>query len=272
MIELVRTGFFREMRHGAPGDPSLAEARSTTASPHEDRIAAYLDAGHVYIATAGPSRDVFAPETLIGPPHYLTDGRFVWPGDLAHYVRSYHVRLEGALLEHMMANGWAVPAGVNIAELTTPGRASGTQETATAAPEAAKPADLAAALTAFATALSGASGIDTEALKASLARASDELLRATGAIGGELRRAYEAAGDQLRNQLASSLRSLTDWAQKPEVQAVVASLDARAEQAAAPQRAADDAERKARLASEIRGTIAARLRERGLDPGDDEPK
>jgi hypothetical protein len=122
VTELVRTGFFREMRHGDPTDPSLADARQATASPHDDRIAAYLDAGHVYIATPGFTQDVFDPSVRIGPPHYLTDGRFVWPGDLAHYVRSYHARLDGRFLEHMLSNAWTVPGDVDIAALTLPRR------------------------------------------------------------------------------------------------------------------------------------------------------
>jgi hypothetical protein len=122
MTELQRTGFFREMPIGKPSDPSLGEARHPAPSPHEDRIAAYLDAGHVYIATPGYTRDVFDTGRRIGPPHYLTDGRFVWPGDLAHYVRTYHIRLDGSFVEHMMANGWIVPAEVDIATLTLPRR------------------------------------------------------------------------------------------------------------------------------------------------------
>jgi len=35
-IELQRTGFFREMPHGRAADPSLADARKATPSPHED--------------------------------------------------------------------------------------------------------------------------------------------------------------------------------------------------------------------------------------------
>lgn len=120
MTELQRTGFFREMPHGEPTDPSLADARNAAPSPHEDRIAAYLDAGHVCIAAPSLTHDVFDTGKRIGPPHYLTDGRFVWPGDLAHYVQTYHVRLEGLFIEHMLANGWTVPADVDVAALACP--------------------------------------------------------------------------------------------------------------------------------------------------------
>src|SRR5215211_1156339 len=114
MTELQRTGFFREMPHGEPTDPSLAEARSAAAGPHEDRIAAYLEAGHVYVATPGYTRDVFDGSQRIGPAHYLTDGRYLWPGDLAHYVRTYHVRVAAPFVEHMMASGWKVPSDVDV--------------------------------------------------------------------------------------------------------------------------------------------------------------
>ena len=137
MTELQRIGFFREMPHGRPTDPSLTEARGTTAAPHEDRIVAYLEAGHVYIATPAYTRDVFDAGKRIGPPHYQTDGRFVWPGDLAHYVRTYHVRLDGRFLEHMAANNWTVPAGVDIATVALP-RADAAP-TADAAPVAMEP-------------------------------------------------------------------------------------------------------------------------------------
>jgi hypothetical protein len=123
MTELQRIGFFREMPHGEPTDPSLTVAGRVAPAPHEGRIAAYLDTGHVCFATPGYTRDVLDPRVRIGPPHYLTDGRFLWSADLAHYVRTYHVRLDGRFVEHMLANGWTVPAELDIATLALPSRA-----------------------------------------------------------------------------------------------------------------------------------------------------
>lgn len=283
MSELQRTGFFREMPHGAPDDPRLADARHAAPSPHEDRIAGYLDAGHVYIATPGLTPDVFDPGTSIGPPHYLTDGRFVWPGDLAHYVRSYHVRLEGAFLEHMMALGWAVPADVDVSRLAPPRQRDSTAAASDGPPDAKPDAktdassgsDLASAFAAFVGSLSSAAdaaGIDTEALKQSLADASKEVVRATETLGDELRRTLDVAGAQIRTQLSASLRSVTAWADKPpeeraaQLQSLAAKLEARLDEALAPQRRAEDAERTTRLSAQIRSSIAARLRERGLVP------
>jgi hypothetical protein len=118
MTKLVRVGFFREMPHGEPSDPSLAAARGDAPQPHQEALAAYLAAGHVYIATPGLTKDVLDRKTVIGPPSYLTDGTYVWPGDVAHYVRTYNVRLPVAFLEHALARGFTMPASVDRAQLT----------------------------------------------------------------------------------------------------------------------------------------------------------
>lgn len=117
MTKLIRVGFFREMRHGDASDPSLSEARASEPGTHQDAIAAYLKAGQVFIATPGIAKDVIDGKTVIGSPSYLTDGVYVWPGDAAYYVRTYNVRLPTAFLEHAMANGFKVPAGIDVKAL-----------------------------------------------------------------------------------------------------------------------------------------------------------
>lgn len=272
-IELQRTGFFREMPHGDPGDPALAEARDATPAPHEDRIAAYLEAGHVYIATPGVTHDVFDPGKQIGPPHYLTDGRFVWPGDLAHYVRTYHVRLSAALLEHMLASQWTVPGEIDLAGLALPERPSAPAG-AGARPDPSSGPDLAAALAQFVRSLASTAGIDTTSLQQSIAAAGDDLARSVEQIGRDLGRSLEAIGPRIATEVASSLRTLRTLLDQPDeqraaqVQAAMSSLEDQHDAALAPQRRAEDAERRERLSRDIRGTIAARLREHGLDPGD----
>jgi hypothetical protein len=292
MTPLQRTGFFREMPHGEPSDPSLAEARQATPAHHEDRVVRYLEAGHVYMATPGPTPDVFAPGTMIGPPHYVTDGTFVWPGDLAHYVRTYHVRLDGRFLEHMLASGWTVPAEIDLAVLALPS-SDGTPnertadsaasvkpdeapDPATSAPSA-KPPDLAAAVADLLGALSDAVGADAEsraAVKQSFEEASAGVARAAQTFGQEIRTALGEAGAKLGAQLSASLRGLNDWLDKPDsekteqLQAMMASLEARLDSALAPERLADQAERAQRLSRQIRDTIAQRLRDHGLEPAD----
>lgn len=66
------------------------------------------------VAAPGPTRDIFDKKKLIGPPHYLTDGRFTWPGDFAYYVRNYNVRVAKGLVEYMLANSWKVPFNIDM--------------------------------------------------------------------------------------------------------------------------------------------------------------
>jgi hypothetical protein len=117
LTKLERVGFFREMPHADPADPSLADGRGDVPGPHQELVAAYLEAGHVYIGTPAMTVDALDGATPIGPPHYLTDGVHVWPGDAAYYVRRYNVRLPAAFVEYVVANGGGVPATVDLAGL-----------------------------------------------------------------------------------------------------------------------------------------------------------
>jgi hypothetical protein len=117
MTKLLRVGFFREMPHGEPTDPSLAEARADSPAARQDALVAYLEAGRIYIATPSPTLDVIDGHTTIGPPHYLTDAIYVWPGDAAHYVRAYNARLPDAFVEHVAANEWTPPADVDLSQV-----------------------------------------------------------------------------------------------------------------------------------------------------------
>ena len=117
MPKLVRVGFFREMRHGEPGDPSLAAERAAAPRPHQDELADYLAAGHHYIGSPGMVTDVIDGKTVIGSPDYLTDGTYVWPADAEHYVRTYNVRLPDDFVAHAAARGFAMPESVDVEKL-----------------------------------------------------------------------------------------------------------------------------------------------------------
>jgi hypothetical protein len=57
---------------------------------------------------------------VIGPPHALTDGTYVWPADLPYYLRRYHLRLPTAALIHIQRQEYRVPAEVAVASLVLP--------------------------------------------------------------------------------------------------------------------------------------------------------
>ena len=116
---LIKVGFFRELDHGDTSGPSLEESRAETPSPNEERVAAYLDAGHLLSASSEVASDRLAddPDIEIGPPHIRTDGTYAWPADLPYYVRNYHVRLPKHFLIHAERNNFQVPAQVDVASL-----------------------------------------------------------------------------------------------------------------------------------------------------------
>jgi len=50
-----------------------------------------------------------APPPLLGDSDF-TDGEWVWPAGLAHYVEAHSVMLPDEFVQTMMGNGWSVPA------------------------------------------------------------------------------------------------------------------------------------------------------------------
>lgn len=121
-MKLIRTGYFREMPHGEENDPSIKEAMNGLKLDQDtERIIDYLDAGKTLVVCCGSSIDVVDPEKGIsGTPSMLTDGVWVWPGDLSYYVRNYHVAIDAAFVEHMRSNNWAIdsiPINVNQEEI-----------------------------------------------------------------------------------------------------------------------------------------------------------
>jgi hypothetical protein len=255
--ELVRVGFFREMRHAEPSDPALAAARRDDADPDEAAIAAYLDAGHVMVASPGATKDVLDPAKRTGPPHYMTDGRYLWPGDVAHYVRTYHVALPADFIDHMRSNGWRVPA-VDLARVRRP-----------APPPAPSPSLLLGELArtlASATAADHAQAAD--AFRAAMADAGVPIAD-PAALPAELRRALTTAVGAVQAQVADAAARITAWLDHPDAAttAQVQALVDRFEAATADQAAADRAERQRGHQAEAGSSIAARLRARGVAPG-----
>ena len=46
--------------------------------------------------------------------HDFTDGEWIWPEGLAHYVEKHDVRLPDAFIGTMEKNSWLVPSQINI--------------------------------------------------------------------------------------------------------------------------------------------------------------
>ena len=75
-------------------------------------VLAYLRAGQEWIRFRGWSYCRFAcgiaPSAL--GDRDLTDGVWVWPEGLAHYVEAHSVRLPDEFIEYMRVQGWRAPA------------------------------------------------------------------------------------------------------------------------------------------------------------------
>lgn len=110
-------GEFNELEHGRPDGPSLRSAVRARPCMCAHELVAYLRSGAVLAASAAVVRDVLAPDhAVIGGLQMLTDGRWIWYSDLAHYVECYHVELDPQFVAHAQSRNWAVPQ-ISRAEL-----------------------------------------------------------------------------------------------------------------------------------------------------------
>ncbi|BBN93943.1 hypothetical protein DEIGR_102574 [Deinococcus grandis] len=110
MPSLRSAGFFHELGYGdsQPSQPSIHEPLDVSLSAVKDRIVAYLSQGSAYAVAAGPSFDYFQrPERRpIEGLALLTDGEWIWPSDLVHYVQHYAVAVPIQFVAHMQAQNW----------------------------------------------------------------------------------------------------------------------------------------------------------------------
>src|SRR6266581_3349728 len=104
---MQRAGFFRELPHGDPDASSLHGLMRDQAMPYVDRVLFYLEAAPTLIATGSMVDDVLNPsQEGVAREEIATDGEWLWPRDLAYYVKQYNVDLPGAFVQHMRDRGW----------------------------------------------------------------------------------------------------------------------------------------------------------------------
>jgi hypothetical protein len=122
-VALKPAGFFRELPHGSPDGPALRESVQRTPLPDENLLVRYLDSAAAIATTGSMVDDVLDPtKTDVALLEILTDGEWVWPHDLAYYVRQYHVPLPAEFVEHMRRHEWQ-PRAFTEAELEQVGDA-----------------------------------------------------------------------------------------------------------------------------------------------------
>ncbi|MFF3518677.1 hypothetical protein [Streptomyces sp. NPDC002573] len=105
-------GFYAELwdeRAGTPDGPVRDFVREAP-EPDEQRILAYLKAGHEILSVMGKSDDVLGSgEQILGGDSLFTDGAWVWRGDLRFYLHGYHVALPVEFLQSIRATNYARP-------------------------------------------------------------------------------------------------------------------------------------------------------------------
>ena len=78
-----------------------------------DRIAAYLKSGKACLVCCGRARCRFDGCGIVLGSADLTDGRWLWPAKLEHYILEHDVCLPDEFVDDMRAAGWQVPADLD---------------------------------------------------------------------------------------------------------------------------------------------------------------
>lgn len=108
-MRLRRQGFYKEMPHGEESDLSILEFVEKNEEKNLELICQYLKEGEVLVACGGVVRDIINPDNgIAGCPDMMTDGIWLWPGDLAYYVKQYHLRLSDEFIRIMRESNWHV--------------------------------------------------------------------------------------------------------------------------------------------------------------------
>lgn len=109
---------FREFPFGTAGDPSMREFMGNEPGPSQAMVLDYLRAGHILAYPLGadlpdwfdrPNRaNPLVGGKPLGGVTPMTDGAWLWPAGLIHFVEKYNVRLADEFLEHAARQGWQI--------------------------------------------------------------------------------------------------------------------------------------------------------------------
>ncbi|MEU2095015.1 hypothetical protein [Streptomyces globisporus] len=104
-------GFFKEFPHGDAKGPSLLECAAKGDPRIQGSISKYLEGGSMLAATAQRVFDVLSEEKQdAGPLAIMTDGEWMWPAELAYYVRRYNISLPESFVAHARSLDWVAPS------------------------------------------------------------------------------------------------------------------------------------------------------------------
>lgn len=109
-LNLIKQGFYKEMTYGSDNDSSIKPLINTEIDKELiDKVCRYLDSGIVIMECCGTTTDALNQDNgIAGVPSLLTDGVWVWPGDLSYYVKKYNIKLNNDFLATIMKNNFCI--------------------------------------------------------------------------------------------------------------------------------------------------------------------
>ncbi len=111
-MNLKSIGFYKEMSQGKETDPSIFDVVKKGDPALVDKICNYLSNGTTVIVCPGITTDVIDETAgVAGTGSSCTDGIWLWPDDLAYYIRKYNIALPDDFMNTMKANNWDNPGG-----------------------------------------------------------------------------------------------------------------------------------------------------------------
>ena len=108
-MELKTVGYYKEMPHGRKADNSILDFIDKEKPENIEKIYQYLRSGVEFIVSPEITHDIIVPEKgTSGIASSYTDGIWLWPGDLAYYVKNYNLKLPDDFISTMKENDWQI--------------------------------------------------------------------------------------------------------------------------------------------------------------------
>lgn len=118
-MNVKRVGYYKEMPQGINSTESIYDYINKEDSTRIKNICHYLESGVELVVTPEIVNDIIHPENgIAGIASTYTDGMWIWPGDLAYYVKVYKLKLPDEFVSIMEQRGWNVDISVDDIDLS----------------------------------------------------------------------------------------------------------------------------------------------------------
>jgi len=114
---LRRVGCFKETGFEHDSEtPSLVGLVGLRRKAHTGDVWRYLRGGKVHVPSSESVYDALdsAREDAVGTRSLRTDGTYLWPDSLSHYVIRHMIALPDDFERHMRDNDWILPAVIEV--------------------------------------------------------------------------------------------------------------------------------------------------------------